>query len=108
MKKAFLMQAVQCQGCGLMAQLNPPTIMATEEDMTKAASDMHKASGIICAKPLMVLLYGHVLVANELVLAKAQNITAETNAPAPNGKGLDVDPDSALGRILSKHKKAGG
>jgi hypothetical protein len=32
MKKAFLMQAVQCQGCGLMAQLNPPTIMATEED----------------------------------------------------------------------------
>jgi hypothetical protein len=56
----------------------------------------------------MVLLYGHVLVANELVLAKAQNITAETNAPAPNGKGLDVDPDSALGRILSKHKKAGG
>jgi hypothetical protein len=111
MKKAFLMQAVQCQGCGLMAQLNPPTIMATEEDMTKAASDMHKASGIICAKPLMVLLYGHVLVANELVLAKASSITAETNVPAnvPNGNNhLDVDPNSALGKLLGKHKRAGG
>jgi hypothetical protein len=70
MKKAHLMSSVQCHGCGLVANLNQPTIMATEQDMIKSALEVHKSSGVICPEKKLVIIYANALVANSLIAPK--------------------------------------
>lgn len=94
MKRAFLMQGMQCQNCKLSANLTPPSIFSTEKEMIDAARDVHKASKIVCIKPLFVILYGHCLVSNELVFVKPEGgpIVNDRTVPGNNGDAGIIIP----------------
>lgn len=105
MKKGFLLQEIQCKACGLGAKLTPPTVLGSEQDVINAASSVHKSSKIICAKPMMIILYSPVLVSNELEITKPDfgKVPQMNDVATPAGK---VVPMPTLDQILKRNGKA--
>lgn len=121
MKDAYLMTGVQCHKCGMIANLANPAIFPSKQLMISAAREVHKQSKIICPEPLFVIGYQSVLVSNALVFTPPTTVNVEKNGkPAPTGqdttaeiardpsKELDIDPNSALGKILAKGQRPNG
>lgn len=70
LRQMYILQAVQCNGCGLVANANPPQVLPSHRHVTEMAVAMHEHAkeqikantGQACPKEALIIIYANCLV----------------------------------------------